>query len=98
MGGPRNHAIPGPKLCKLEANYAIDEDDCYDYDHYDNADDGDDDDDDDDDADDTTTATTMVMMTTTRTICSLHVYEVCPSDSDSWAESAGRIQPMFPCL
>ena len=75
---------------------AIDEDDCYDYDDNDNDDDGDDDDDDDDDDDETTTATTMVMMTTTRTICSLHVYEVCPSDSDSWAESAGRIQPMLP--
>ena len=81
----------------MEAAYAIDEDDCYDYDDNDNEDDGDDDDDDDDeddddDDDDKTTATTMLMMTT-RTICSLHLYEVCPSDSDSWAESAGRIQP-----
>ena len=74
----------------MGATNAIDEDDCYDYDDNDN--------DDDDDDDETTTATTMVMMTTTRTICSLHLYEVCPSDSDSWAESAGRIQPMFPFL
>jgi len=57
-------------------------------------DDGDADDDDDDDEDETTTAT-MIMMTTTRNICSLHLYEVCP---DSWAKSAERIQPMSPFL